>query len=296
MPGRLTNKVAIITGSSSGIGRAIALAFASSGAHIVCSDIRPDFRPEYRTDSFSGTTVEEIKKLGAKAIYRKCDTTQSSEVEALINKAVETFGRVDIMVNNAGIAVEATGDVGSGVGRMIWEFDERAFERTMQVNIKGVFLGTKYASRQMKDQEPHASGDRGWIINLSSVFGLVGGPATCMTPLPPKHQKDITDPVPAAYITSKHAVMGLTKATANDCAPYRIHVNALCPGYVQSSFIHGLLAPEAEVERKQVEAMHPFRGLGTPQDIARAAVFLASEDAGWVTGIGLAVDGGYTSV
>ena len=90
--------------------------------------------------------------------------------------------------------------------------------------------------------------------------------------------------------------MGLTKAAANDCAPYRIHVNALCPGYVQSSFISFLLSPEAEEMRKDVEKKHPFRGLGTPQDIARAAVFLASEDAGWVTGIGLPVDGGYTSL
>jgi NAD(P)-dependent dehydrogenase (short-subunit alcohol dehydrogenase family) len=199
MPGRLTNKVAIITGSSSGIGRAIALAFASSGAHIVCSDIRPDFRPEYRTDSFSGTAVEEILKLGAKAIYQKCDTTQSSEVDPLIDKAVEVFGRVDIMVNNAGITVEAAGDV----PRMIWEFDEGAFEKTMQVNVKGVFLGTKYATRQMKDQEPHASGDRGWIINLSSVFGLVGGPATCESTSPfrspsmYRHPKHTTDLVPS---------------------------------------------------------------------------------------------------
>lgn len=90
--------------------------------------------------------------------------------------------------------------------------------------------------------------------------------------------------------------MGMTKVAANDCAPHRIHVNALCPGYVQSSFIAGILAPEAKEQKDAIEALHPFRGLGTPQDVARAAVFLASEDAGWVTGIGLPVDGGYTSV
>jgi len=99
-----------------------------------------------------------------------------------------------------------------------------------------------------------------------------------------------------SYITSKHAVMGLTKVAANDCAAARIHVNALCPGYVQSSFISALMTPEMAEARKAVEVLHPFRGLGTPQDIARAAVFLASDDAGWVTGIGLPVDGGYTSV
>ena len=175
MPGRLTNKIAVITGSSSGIGRATALAFASEGANLVCSHIREDFRSEYRTDDFSGTTVQEAEKLGVKAIYQKCDTTQSSEVEALIKKAVETFGRVDIMVNNAGIAVES-GEHGS---RPVWEFEESAFEKTMEVNIKGVFLGTKFATRQMKDQEPHANGDRGWVINLASVYGLGGAPGTC---------------------------------------------------------------------------------------------------------------------
>ena len=88
--------------------------------------------------------------------------------------------------------------------------------------------------------------------------------------------------------------MGLTKAAAWDCAPYRVHVNALCPGYTQTAFIHNLLTPEAKEAMDIVEAQHPFRGLGTPQDIARAAVFLASEDASWITGIGLPVDGGYS--
>jgi NAD(P)-dependent dehydrogenase (short-subunit alcohol dehydrogenase family) len=174
MPGRLTNKIAVITGSSSGIGRATALAFASEGAHLVCSDIREDFRSEYRTDELSGTTVQEAERLGAKAIYQKCDTTSSSDVENLIKKAVETYGRVDIMVNNAGIAVEA----GEHGNRPVWEFDEGAFDKTMEVNVKGVFLGIKYAAKQMKEQEPHANGDRGWIINLASVYGLGGGPGT----------------------------------------------------------------------------------------------------------------------
>ncbi|KAH3911580.1 hypothetical protein HBI56_163070 [Parastagonospora nodorum] len=274
MPGRLTNKTAIITGSSSGIGRAIALALASEGANIVCSDITETFRPEYRTDSLSGTTLQEVTNLGVRAIYQKCDTTSSAEVESLVKRAVQEFGRVDIMVNNAGIAVE-TGEHGN---RPIWDVDEEAFERTMRINVRGVFLGVKYASRQMKDQEPGTNGDRGWIINLASVYGLGGGEGA------------------SSYITSKHAVMGITKAAAHDCAPLRIHVNALCPGFVQTSFIAGLLSPEAEAVKAEVMKKHPFRGLGTPQDVARAAVFLASEDAGWVTGIGLPVDGGYSSI
>lgn len=175
MPGRLSGKVAVITGSSSGIGRATALAFAAEGASLVCSDLRQEARSEYRTDSSDLTTVEEAEKLGAKVVYQKCDTTQAAEIEALIQKAVQTYGRLDIMVNNAGIALEAS-EYGQ---RPVWEFDETALEKTLQVNVVGVFLGTKYATRQMKDQEPGPNGDRGWIINLASVFGLGGGPGLC---------------------------------------------------------------------------------------------------------------------
>ncbi|KAH8632295.1 hypothetical protein IG631_13978 [Alternaria alternata] len=100
----------------------------------------------------------------------------------------------------------------------------------------------------------------------------------------------------AGYVTSKHAVLGLTKAAAQDCAPYRVHVNALCPGFTATAFISGLLTPEAAEQKKIVEQRHPFGGLGTPRDVAKAAVFLASDDAAWVTGIGLPVDGGFSSM
>lgn len=175
MSGRLSNKVAVITGSSSGIGRATALAFAKEGAHVVCSDLREEARKEYRTDNSDLSTVQEAEKLGARAIYVKCDTTSSADVEGLVKKAVDTFGRIDIMVNNAGVALE-TGEHGS---RPVWDFEESVLEKTFDVNVKGVFLGIKYASRQMKDQEPGPNGDRGWIINLASVYGLNGGPGIC---------------------------------------------------------------------------------------------------------------------
>jgi NAD(P)-dependent dehydrogenase (short-subunit alcohol dehydrogenase family) len=173
---RLQNKIAVITGSSSGIGRATALAFASEGASLVCSDIHETPRQEYATDtSPQATTVQAAQDLGAKALFVKCDTTSSSDMQALIQTAVQEYGRIDIMVNNAGISME-TSEHGS---RPVWEYEEAAFERTLDVNVKGVFLGTKYASRQMVAQEPGPGGDRGWIINLSSVYGMRASMGIC---------------------------------------------------------------------------------------------------------------------
>lgn len=166
MPGRLENKVAVITGASSGIGRAIALAFASEGATLICSDINSTPSPD------SASTVDAAISLGATAHFVTCDTRSSSDIQALISTAVQRHGRIDIMVNNAGISVES----GAHGARPVWDFDEEAFERTMDVNVKGVFLGTKYAAKQMVSQDPGPSGDRGWIINLASVFGLRAAP------------------------------------------------------------------------------------------------------------------------
>jgi NAD(P)-dependent dehydrogenase (short-subunit alcohol dehydrogenase family) len=266
MAGRLQGKIAVITGSSSGIGRAIALAYAREGATIVCSDIQEN-AINVRPEASDLTTTQELDKLGAKSIYVKCDTRISEEVEGLIKKAVEEFGRVDIMVNNAGI--------GGSTPQPIWEFSEEYFDKTISINLRGVFLGIKYAAKQMVTQDPHPSGDRGWIINLASVLGLNG----------------ISNAT--AYVASKHGVIGLTKTAAWDCAPQRIHVNALCPGFTQTSMIQPLLDSGAGA---RLQAMHPFRGLGTAEDIARAAVFMGSEDASWVTGVGLPVDGGYNAI
>lgn len=151
MPGRLENKIAIITGSSSGIGRATALAFASHGATVIVSDLREQARVAGSSgdaDSSQPSTVSAIEEAGGKAIFVKCDTTQANEVEALVQTAVEKYGRLDIMVNNAGIAVESGGAHGP---RPVWEYEESALSQTLDVNVKGVFLGIKYASAAMKE-------------------------------------------------------------------------------------------------------------------------------------------------
>ncbi|PVH97136.1 putative short chain type dehydrogenase [Periconia macrospinosa] len=272
MPSRLTNKTAIITGSSSGIGRATALLFAREGANIVCSDIRDLPRAGGFNDGET-STVDEIKAVVGndnKVMFVKCDTRSKDDVENLIKETVGRWGRVDIMVNNAGI--------GELTPVPIYDYPEDGFTNCLDVNVKGVFLGTKYAARQMRAQEPLPgvrNGDKGWIVNLASIVG-VGGQGNAV-----------------AYVASKHAVMGITKTAAWDLAPDLIHVNAVCPGYTRTSMTQEALGND-EIARV-LEPMHPFRGFGEPEDIARAALFLASEDASWVTGHGLAVDGGYLS-
>lgn len=182
------------------------------------------------------------------------------------------------MVNNAAVNIEAVNP------RPIWDTEESTWDLTQRINVKGVFLGCKYASRQMLTQEPHRTGDRGWIINIASVLGMVATQDS------------------AAYCAAKGAVINLTKAAAMDCAPDRIHVNAVCPGSKRcpkrraSIDCHTNASPvtlTAMTERlrndvnaqEHIIGLHPFRGLGIPDDIAGVVVFLASDDASWVTGV-----------
>jgi NAD(P)-dependent dehydrogenase (short-subunit alcohol dehydrogenase family) len=175
---RLPSRVALITGSSSGIGRAIALLFASHGASIICADLTPTSRTEYPTDaSSSQPTHDLITSRGGRAIFVKCDTSVSADVEAAVGAAVAEYGRLDIMVNNAGISPESWASHGP---RPVWECDEGAFEKAWAVNVKGVWAGVKFACRQMLKQEPLVEGgDRGWIVNLASIKGMDAAPWLC---------------------------------------------------------------------------------------------------------------------
>ena len=270
MPGRLQDKVAIVTGASSGIGRAIALAYAEEGAKLVCADLREVSHFDANKQETTGTTHDLITQSNGHAIFVPCDVTDPAAVESLVAKAVEWGGRLDIMVNNAGISLEG------GDPRPVWDVPLETWNTTNAINSSGVFYGTKYASAQMLRQEPHASGDRGWIINTSSVLGLVGGWHT------------------SAYCASKGAVANFTRAAAIDCGPQRIHVNAVAPGYTASAMTLPLFSQESV--RSGLVAKHPFgERLGEPRDLAAACVFLASSDARWVTGVVLPVDGGYTA-
>jgi NAD(P)-dependent dehydrogenase (short-subunit alcohol dehydrogenase family) len=175
---RLPSRVALVTGSSSGIGRAIALLFASHGASIVCADLTPTARAEYPTDAASAQPTHDlITARGGRAVFVKCDTSVSADVEAAVGVAVAEYGRLDIMVNNAGISPESWASHGP---RPVWECDEGAFEKAWAVNVKGVWAGVKFACRQMLKQEPLVEGgDRGWIVNLASIKAMDAAPGLC---------------------------------------------------------------------------------------------------------------------
>ncbi|KAJ5222032.1 Short-chain dehydrogenase [Penicillium citrinum] len=269
MNSRLHNKVAIITGSSSGLGRAISLRYAQEGAKIVCSDLRPTARLDLGGEQ-EIDTHELIKENGGEAIFVKADVGVASDMEALVRAGVAEYGRIDILVNNAGVGLEALRPPA-----MCHETDESVWDTTMRINSKSIFLGCKYAIQQMLTQEPHTSGDRGWIINISSIMALIGGPGN------------------PSYCASKGAVSSLTRQVALDYAPYKIHVNAICPGYTQTAIF--IETTEAGTSVEDLKRKHPFNGPGKPEDIAKMAVVLASDDASWVTGVSWPVDGGYTA-
>ncbi len=254
MPGKLAGKSAIVTGAGSGIGEAIAVLFAQEGARVVVADVDVDGGQR---------TVERIVREGGEAIFVKVDVSSAAEVEHLVRTTVERYGRLDILCNNAGI----------GVAAVCHETSEADWDRTMAVDLKGVFLGCKYAIPYMLAQ------GGGVICNTSSVAGQVGVLNR------------------AAYCAAKAGVLGLTKSIAIDYAEKGIRCNALLPGTVHSPWIGKILAqqPDPEGERRRMEARQPIGRMGTPEEIARAALYLCSDDSTFVTGTGLVIDGGLTA-
>lgn len=284
---RLQNRTALITGSSSGLGAAIALAFAAEGARICCVDLYPSPRSpgtnaqtgksddfHNRVASLPATHALIEKEHGEdRSIFVRADITKTEDVEAAIETCVRVFGRLDIMVNNAGISVEST----RPTPLRIHETPETDFDKTMAINTRGVFLGCKYAIKQMLSQsslsDNNTSQDRGVVVNTASIQGLVAC-RNC-----------------PSYNTSKHAVVGLTKQVALDYAEDGIRVNALCPGYTKTAMTQEFHSNKEALE--EISKLHPLRGMGEVEDVAKAAVFLASDDARWLTGVALPVDGGY---
>lgn len=279
--GRLQGRIAIVTGSSSGLGQAICLALAAEGASIFCVDLYPTPRNPInpttsRADDFHNRvtgepgTHERIRQIGGEATYHKADVTRAQDVELAVRACVQRYKRVDIMVNNAGLSVEST----HVRPRRCHETSEEDYDKTMAINAKGMFLGCKYVLKQMLDGQAPIYGSRGWIVNTASVQGLVPYFAT------------------PSYCASKGAAVMLTKQIALDYAKDLIHCNALCPGFLETSMTQNLQGqPEVLAE---IQSKHPLGGkLGKVEDVAKAAVFLASDDAAWITGVPLPVDGAY---
>ena len=259
--GRLAEKVAIITGASSGIGRAIAIAFGHEGARIVCSDIRADVRPEGYEDDGQKATAEVILANDGQACFVQADVTHGKAVESLVQQAVERFGRLDIMVNNAGVFTRLA---------PIHEKTEEEYDFTMAVNAKGVWNGCQQAIRQFLKQN-----DGGKIVNIVSIAGVIGLPEE------------------PAYCASKAAAANLTRQLAVDYGQHGINVNAICPNFLTTAMTRRF--HEDQDIKSTVEEITPLQRWGTTQDLVGPAIFLASDESDYVTGSLLMVDGGFTA-
>jgi NAD(P)-dependent dehydrogenase (short-subunit alcohol dehydrogenase family) len=263
----LRDTVAIVTGSSSGMGRAMALALAGAGAAVVCCDLRRAARAEGTERDNDVDTDELIVRRGGDARYVEADVSRADDVERLIDATVEAFGRVDVLVNNAGVMVPI---------RPITEDDEDTYDRVMAVNAKGVWLCCRAAIAQMV-QQPLRGRLRGKIVNVSSIAAIAGQPQY------------------ACYCASKGAVMSMTYSLAAEAGPHKITVNALAPGAMRTAMTAGIFA-EGSQRLEQTLATIPLRELGHSDDMGGPVVFLASEASDYVNGVMMPVDGGLVLV
>ena len=254
---RLEGKVALITGAGSGIGRAAAVRFAAEGARIVASDI---------SEASASETAALVGKTGGEATPVSGDVASGADAKAMVRAAIDAYGKLDVLLNSAGVSGRI--DLGEGATH------EDVWNKVMDVNMKGTYLVSWHAAPEMK-----AAGG-GSIINIGSIMSLVGYPVGMSNGFSP-------------YNPSKGAVLQFTRNLAVDLAPQGIRVNCICPGYVETNMTRILTdVPESYEFLKQ---RHPIGRLGQPEDIANAALFLASDESAFVTGTPLIVDGGYTA-
>jgi len=248
---KLKDKVAIITGAAEGIGKATAIEFVKEGAKVVVADVNLELAEK---------TVEELKMLGGEAIAVKVDVANPDDVNAMVSKTLERFGRIDILFNNAGISIQ----------KSLLEMTLEDWRRVIDVNLTGVFLCSQAVARVMIQQR------RGVIINMASSLGFVAIPRR------------------AAYCASKAGVIGLTRELAVELAPYGIRVVAVAPGWIATQRVLNL-AKRGIVNEEAIKMMTPMGRLGTPEEVAKVVVFLASDDASFITGDTILIDGGYVS-
>ena len=260
MAGRLDSKVALVTGGSSGIGRATALAFASEGAKVVVTDVAVKGGKE---------TVDTIKEAGGEAIFLQADVSKTAEVKTLVHKTVEFYGRLDCAHNNAGVGAFVGDSLDSTA-----DISEEKWDYTINVNLKGVWLCMKYEILEMLNQ------GGGAIVNMASIFGLVGMQGT------------------PAYTASKHGVVGLTKTAALEYAQAGIRINAVCPGFIRTPMCERYfeyVSGDNPKITEEVAALHPMGRIGNPEEVAEIVVWLCSDAASFITGQTMTVDGGYVA-
>lgn len=245
MMGKLQDKVALITGGASGIGAETARLFASEGAKVVLVDLN-----EEKGKAFE----QELKKLYSDVFFVKANITSEEEVVAAFKQTIDTFAKVDIVFNNAGI----------GRVQPTHELDYAEWRNTVNVDLDGVFLVARESIREM------LKSGGGTIVNTASMYGLVGSPGS------------------AAYNAAKGGVINLTRSLALEYAEQQIRVNALCPGFIDTPII-------PEEDKQTLAGMTPMKRLGQPEEMAKAVLFLASDDSSYMTGNTLTLDGGYTA-
>ena len=254
---RLKNKVALITGAGSGIGKASALLFAHEGARVAAADISLDA---------AAASVRFIQDFGGHAIALSGDVSDSNDARKMVSSTVDAFGRLDILLNSAGVSARNAMPEGAS--------PEDVWDKVIDVNLKGTYLPSWHAVPEMEK-----SGG-GSIVNLASIMGLVGYPVGLgggFNPYPP----------------SKGGVVQLTRNLAIDSASKNIRVNCLCPGFIATNLTRTLREDADMLAR--LESLHPMGRLGRANEVAKAALYLASDESGFVTGTALAVDGGYTA-
>lgn len=253
---RLEGKVAAVTGGANGLGEAIALRLGEEGAAVALLD---------RDEQRGREVAAQLQERGIRALFATADVTREDQVRAALDQVAKELGGLHVLVNNAGI---------EGANQPTHELPLQEWERVMAVNVTGVFLCTKHAIPHLR-----AAGG-GSIVNISSIYGIVGG-----GDVPPYH-------------AAKGAVRTMSKNDALTYAPDRIRVNSLHPGFIFTAMVkrhaqHSGLPEEAV--RQHLDSLHPLGGTGTPDDIAWGVVYLASDQARWVTGSELVIDGGYTA-
>ena len=245
---RLQDRIAIVTGAASGNGRALAVGMAREGAHVVIADVN---------QQGAEGTAQEVATLGRQTLALNTDVSKVGDIEAMVRAATERFGRIDILINNAGVIVR----------QPMLEITEETWDRILDINLKGVFFCTQAAARVMVRQ------GKGKIINIASVVGVRAEPRRLH------------------YNTSKAGVIMLTKSAAVELAPFHVNVNAIGPGLIETPMTRDLIGDIGQAKYWQESI--PWGRIGTPEDLVGAAIFLASDEADYITGVTIFVDGGF---